>query len=279
MQAKQHSLVSIIIPTKNSSSVLGKCLQSIKKQTYKYTEIIVVDNHSTDSTVQVAKKFTGHVYIKGPERSKQRNDGAKKASGDFFFFVDSDMELSPKVVESCINKALKYQRMKKKLVGIIIPEKSYGEGFWAACKQLEKSYYEGLDWIESPRFFPKQIFNKIGGYSENMISGEDWDISIRVRKVGDIARIKEYIYHDESKLSLLKDLQKKFYYSTKIKSYRQTAKGYGKNFNIQANPINRYKLFLSKPDILFRNPILGLGMLYLKTMEYIVGALGYVLKS
>ena len=74
-------LVSVIVPTKNSEQFLEKCLDSIKKQTYKRVEIIVVDNNSTDNTKKIARKFTNKVFNKGPERSAQMNFGAKKAKG------------------------------------------------------------------------------------------------------------------------------------------------------------------------------------------------------
>ena len=67
-------LVSVIVPTKNSERTLAKCLDSIRNQTYKSIEIIVVDNNSIDSTKEIAKRFTKKVYNKGPERSVGKKD-------------------------------------------------------------------------------------------------------------------------------------------------------------------------------------------------------------
>jgi len=53
-----NTLVSVVITTKNSSRTLEKCLQSIKGQSYKNTELLVVDNNSTDSTKEIANKFS-----------------------------------------------------------------------------------------------------------------------------------------------------------------------------------------------------------------------------
>jgi glycosyltransferase involved in cell wall biosynthesis len=56
------SLVSIIIPTKNSARTIQACLESCKDQTYQNIEIIVVDNFSTDGTFEIAKKYTDNVF-------------------------------------------------------------------------------------------------------------------------------------------------------------------------------------------------------------------------
>ena len=84
-----NSLVSVIITTKNEQAVIGRLLESIKMQSYPKIEVIVVDNKSADRTKQIAKKYTKLVYNAGPERSAQRNYGAKKAKGDFLFFLDA----------------------------------------------------------------------------------------------------------------------------------------------------------------------------------------------
>ena len=114
-------LVSITIPTFNSAATLARTLESVKSQTYKNIEIIAVDNHSSDDTKEVARKYTDNVFdindtepwnqrlsirsivlSSRPERSAQRNFGARQAKGDYLLFIDSDMELTPPVVADCI---------------------------------------------------------------------------------------------------------------------------------------------------------------------------------
>jgi glycosyltransferase involved in cell wall biosynthesis len=59
-----NPLVSVIIPTYNSSRTLKKSLESIKNQTYENIEIIVVDNNSKDNTKDIALEYTDKVYNK-----------------------------------------------------------------------------------------------------------------------------------------------------------------------------------------------------------------------
>lgn len=268
------TLVSIIIPTRNSERTIEKCLKNIKNQTYKNIEIIVVDNNSTDRTRDIAKKFIQLVFNKGSERSAQRNFGASKSKGSFLLFIDSDMELTKKVVKECVEKIGGYK-------GIIIPEKSFGKGFWAKCKALERSFYLGIDWIEAARFFNREVFEEFKGYDESQTGTEDYDLPQRIKeKYGNksIGRINSFILHNEGNLSLLYILKKKYYYAKTANVYA-TKRSNKEYFLKQSSIIERYKLFFSHPKKLFKNPILGFGMLFMKTSEFIFGGLGYLFKD
>ena len=130
-------LVSIIIPSLNSAAYIERCLKSLKKQTYKNIEIIVVDNHSKDGTLEIAKKYTKKAFTSGPERSAQINYGAGKANGKYLYRVDSDFIVSSKVVAECVEKCEKEQ-----LDGIAVHNTSAeGLGFWADVRKFERNTY------------------------------------------------------------------------------------------------------------------------------------------
>lgn len=263
--------VSIIVPTYKSSASLRACLQSIKDQTYAPIELIVVDNHSADETVAIARQFTDTVYVRGPERSAQRNYGVEVATGTYVVIIDSDMELNPRVIEQCVALA----QTDPEIGGIVIPEESFGEGFWAQCKRLERSFYVGVPWMEAARFYRKDIYRKLGGYNEQLVSGEDWDLSQRVGRASKIGRIDEFIMHNEGRLRLRTTLKKKFYYSQKFAAYLAANKT-TEQVGSQTGILGRYKLFLAHPAKLFRDPILGIGMLFMKTCEFGFGGVGYL---
>jgi glycosyltransferase involved in cell wall biosynthesis len=266
--------VSVIVPTKNSSATLGECLDSIKAQTYdsKNLEIIVVDNFSSDTTPGIAKKYTKHFFSRGPERSAQRNYAVSKASGKYVVIIDSDMKLDPLVIEQCVEEIEK----SSDVVGVIIPEESFGEGFWAQCKKLERSFYVGIPYMEAARFLKKSDFISLDGYDEKMVSGEDWDLSQRLAKKGSLARTAAFIYHNEGRISLFKTIKKKFYYAKLFASYTDKSDN-EQNLASQTSILGRYGLFFSHPLKLFKNPILGLGMLFMKTCEFGFGGLGYLI--
>jgi len=263
-------LVSVIVTTKNNHATLEACLESIKRQTHQPLELLVVDNHSTDDTLDSARRYTPQMFTKGPERSPQRNFGVGKAKGDYVLIVDSDMELGRDVVTACVQVATTSSDVK----AIIIPEESFGQGFWAQCKRLERSFYVGQDTIEAARFFNKKTYQQVGGYTEDMIGGEDWDLSRRIGALHRIGRIDQFIRHNEGRLYFMRTSRKMYYYAQHAVEY------FAKNPTTSAltdssGPLQRYKLFFSKPGKLVKNPIVGAGMLLLKTAEYASGGLGY----
>lgn len=264
-------IVSIIVPTKNSSQVLEACLQSLKAQTYQNIEIIVVDNNSTDDTKAIAEKYTEKVFNEGPERSAQRNYGVEQSQGEYVAIIDSDMQLAEKVIENAVAKI-----EGDKATGIIIPEESFGQGLWAECKKLERSFYIGISWMEAARFFRKNSYVEAGGYDESMVSGEDWDLSQRMKQFGNLSRIDDLIFHNEGRISLLRTIRKKFYYAQKFSKYVEKNKG-NESVNNQTGLLKRYRLFFSQPRKLFRNPFLGMCMLWMKTCELGFGGLGYII--
>lgn len=84
---------SFIIPTYNCADYIENCLNSIISQTYKNHEIIVVDDCSTDNTMDILKRYSNIKILSTPKNSRQgaaRNIGLDNCTGDYILFVDSD---------------------------------------------------------------------------------------------------------------------------------------------------------------------------------------------
>lgn len=263
-------LVSIIIPTYNSDKTLAKCLESIKNQTCKNVEVIVVDKFSKDNTVEIAKKYRVNAYqIKAKERSEQRNFGAVEAKGKFVCFIDSDMDLTPKVIEECVKISKKNNN-----IGIIIPENTLVNNFWGRIRKFERSFYVGSDIIEAARFFSKKAFMNVGMYDSNLTGQEDWELPLRMGKLGYnvTVRINEFILHHEENFSLIKHLKKKYYYSFTMPKY---IRKHPEVLSRQLNPFYRIGLFL-KNRRFYTKPLLALGVIILKIFEYFSAGLGFL---
>ncbi len=271
MNKAHQPLVTVVVPTRNSARFLRACLNSIREQSYPAIELIVVDRDSTDATKLVAEEYADQVLNYGPERSAQRNYGVQQARGELVFIIDSDMELTPHVVRASVDQFM----ADAELAGVAIPEESFGDGFWAQCKRLERSFYVGVPWMEAARCFPTQLYRQLGGYDETLVSGEDWDLSRRAERIGRVGRVEEFIRHNEGSIRLWDTLRKKYYYASHAKAYLARHPVASK-LGAQVGPLQRYKLFLSQPRRLFADPVLGVAMLAMKTAEFAAGGLGYV---
>jgi glycosyltransferase involved in cell wall biosynthesis len=259
--------ISVIIPTRNSAATLGACLRSVQAQT-EPVELIVVDRDSTDQTVPIAKTFTPHVFNHGPERSAQRNFGAGAASGKILLFIDSDMELSPEVAAQTAAAF----RNRPELVAVTIPETSFGQGFWAKCKTLERSMYAGVDWMESPRAIPATVFARAGGYNEHIAGGEDWELTQRLRALGPVGRITAPIRHNEGRLTLRGLVKKRLYYASGFARVYAT-----RTASPAHDALRLYGRLFSRPGTIIRHPLIWCGTVFMKSTELSASTIGYAL--
>lgn len=97
------SLVSIVIPTRNSSIVLEECLWAIQKQSYQNIETIVVDSKSADDTSEIAMARGCKVISTDWKLLGARYLGCKAAVGDYVLMLDSDQILLPDTVERSLD--------------------------------------------------------------------------------------------------------------------------------------------------------------------------------
>ena len=262
-------MISVIVTTKNEEEVIGDLLSSIKNQSYKNFEIILVDNNSTDRTTQIAGAFGAQVFDKGPERSIQRNWGVEKAKGEDILILDADMVLTKDVFRDCLQETKK----DKMLGGLVIPEVSFGVGFWSRFKIFEREFYLGDETVEAPRFFIKSVFNKFGGYDEKITGPEDWDLPLRMRKAGiKIGRIKSVIRHNEGRFSPFKSAKKKFYYASHAEVFM---KRHPEQIFTKGNLVFR-PVFFKKWKKMAGSPILTIGMFTVKLIEAIAAMSGVV---
>jgi glycosyltransferase involved in cell wall biosynthesis len=247
------------------------CLQSIQNQSYKNTEIIVVDAFSKDHTQRIAERFDAELFILAAERSPARNFGAKQANGNFLLFVDSDMELDPRVVEECVNLSIS-----RNADAVIIPEESVGANFVAKCKKMEKTMRLREAYGEAPRFFREEVFKLVGGYAEEMVLGEDFELAQHLRNMNfNVGRCDAIIKHHEGSTSIKKLVSKLYFYGKTLPIYLKKEPYLALK---TSSPVR----FVKSVSLFRRQPTYFTGLCFLKLVEYsayLAGAFAYVLNS
>jgi len=195
--------VSVIIPVYNEEKVISECLDSLSKQTYKDMEIIVVDDGSTDKSLEVLSEFKiTHPSLggknlklkisrqnhKGP--GEARNLGAKHATGKILVFVDGDMTFDKKFIEM-LTRPIR----QGKSVGTFSKDElvSNKENIWSKCWNINKGLPLGR--MHSKNYPDKQKvfrailideFEKANGFSPIGYI-DDYTVSERLGKLAMVA--------------------------------------------------------------------------------------------
>lgn len=106
-------LISVVVPVYNLEKYISKCINSIRNQTLKNFELIIIDDGSSDSSYEVIKKYVIEdnriKYIKQENKgvSSARNKGIEIAKGKYITFVDGDDSIHPRMLEDMYSLASK----------------------------------------------------------------------------------------------------------------------------------------------------------------------------
>jgi glycosyltransferase involved in cell wall biosynthesis len=265
----------------NSAAILAGCLEAVKSQTWRNIETIVIDGHSMDATLEVARKYGVLTLEYGPEQKEplqrtfggpyQWNYGGANAKGEYLYLLASDIRLSSHVIEECVNFA-----EKGPYDALIIPEMSYGEGYWAECKRLQRSFFVGDLSMESPMFIRTRVWRDLNGFDPKVGGYVDWDLTNRlIKSHRRIGRINSWAYHYEGRLYLPKLLRKKYVYG------KATSRYFSKQER-GLNPQDIMRFNLLRPSYfrnlrkIVENPRLGAGFMIMTASEYFAAAFGAI---
>jgi glycosyltransferase involved in cell wall biosynthesis len=196
-------LVTVIIPTYNRASLLGRAANSVLAQTYNDYECIVVDDASSDGTDQLdifKAPAPGIRYMKLPARggvSKARNAGVAEASGRWIAFLDSDDEWHPRKLEKqiqwhCDNPGFAVSQTKEFWVrrGTRVNppkthEKKEGYIFEQSLKRCMVT--------PSSVMLERTLFLDTGGFDESLPACEDFDLWLRITCRLPVGLVNEYL--------------------------------------------------------------------------------------
>jgi len=209
--------VTVIVPTYNRAATVGRAIRSVLRQTCREWELIVVDDASTDSTEQVVKSFSDPriKYIRHAQNrrvSAARNTGIRAAQGEYVAFLDDDDEWLPEKLA----KELEAFRGSDAQVGLVYTGKTVFDerGRILQVRMAVESgwVYEAMlkrHFIGSPSrvTVKKEILERVGGFDENFVNCQDYDLWLRVAKISKIAGVprllvKRYLLSDQMSGSL-----------------------------------------------------------------------------
>ena len=189
--------VSIIIITYNGKQLLEKCLESLFKINYNNFEVIIVDNNSTDSTIEfITKNYPSIIIIKLDSNkgfAEPNNIGTKTAKGEYFLFLNNDTVVTPNFISSMI-KVMELDRTIGICQSLLLkPDESIDSSGDFIDKlgvvYNSKTKIKQIRNISSARgasmLIQKKIFDDIGGFDKKFFfSFEDVDVGWRTWILG-----------------------------------------------------------------------------------------------
>lgn len=181
---------SVIIPLYNKQNYIVKTLQSVLAQTFTDFEIIIINDVSTDNSVDIAKtiqderiKLINHPVNKG--LSASRNTGIKNAVARYIAFLDADDIWKPQFLETIAGLiqsypeaklfATKYEEIYR---GNVVIEHTFNVGTGIITDFFDSNLNQSV-YYPSCLCADKTVFDEIGYYNENITYGEDIDFNIR----------------------------------------------------------------------------------------------------
>lgn len=175
--------VSIIIPCFNYGKYLSGAIESALNQTHKNIEIIVVDDGSTDKTIEIAGGYSVDVVSqKNQGLSSARNVGIEASLGEWIYPLDAD----DKIAKNCIKELL--IKIYEDDADIGCPGlQEFGEksNFRRIADDLTLENFEKSNKAHSSCMYKKDMWVNLGGYDEKMKEGhEDWDFWVRALRHG-----------------------------------------------------------------------------------------------
>ena len=158
--------ISVIVPIYNTSKYLVRCVDSIRNQTYRNLEIILIDDGSTDDSLKVCKLLAEEddrikvIHQDNTGLAETRNKGIDIASGDYICFIDSDDYIESGMVETLLKNA---ERTNSDVSGI------------RAFIHLRNGRVEGFKNGKREIVSTKGIREAVSSYSDGVISIAAWD--------------------------------------------------------------------------------------------------------
>jgi glycosyltransferase involved in cell wall biosynthesis len=196
--------VSVIIPVYNSEDYIAEAIESVTAQTYKNIEIIVVNDGSTDNTEAVLKPYMEKIkyfYQENKGVAAARNTGIRLALGEYIAFLDSDDIWLPEKIALQVDYLnrnpsvmLTYSNFK-----IFNDGKHPDEGILYLNSDI---YIEGYIFTELVNaclistitvLVRKEVFEKVGLFDEKFVSGEDYELWLRIAAECKIGYVKEVL--------------------------------------------------------------------------------------
>lgn len=180
--------ISVIIPNYNGAKTIGHCLDAVYSSRYPDYEVIVVDDGSTDTSLEIIRKYPCKLITPGVHggASKSRNIGAGNCTGEILFFIDADCV----VFDDTLERVDRCYADENTIIGGSYTPRAYDSSFFSDFQSVFVHYCETKrpdpDYIATHALvIDARLFRRSGGFPEDFLPIlEDVEFSHRLRREG-----------------------------------------------------------------------------------------------
>ncbi|MDP3987514.1 MAG: glycosyltransferase family A protein, partial [Candidatus Levybacteria bacterium] len=202
--------ISVILPVYNAASTLAISLDSLKKQTVKVSEIIIVDNKSQDNSIDIIKQYQEKnkdlsiILLRQKETSSvasSYNLALKKSKGNFILAMHSDSSLPTRnELKKLITPLLKNEEVVATYSHVILPKKIWlSYNFWEKCQSCRVVGKKIPGMNGKFDCYRKTALLKLNGFDDVNFDkygdGNDADVYYRFKKIGRVILTKAQVIH------------------------------------------------------------------------------------
>lgn len=209
---------TIIMANYNGSKYIEKAVQSVLNQTLKDWELIIVDDASTDDSVQIIQKFLDDQRIKLIQHDINKKyitaliTGIKNVGAPYFGTLDSDDALSPNALEIMYKAHIEHSEAGYIYSQFMYCDKDLKPIKLGYCAPIPSGFSNlDSDKVSHFRTFKKSFYDKTLGYEIDILHAEDKDIAYKMEEVGDLVFVNEVLYYYrvlENSISHIKENRK-----------------------------------------------------------------------
>ena len=220
--------ISVVIPVRNEAGKIEQCLKAVLSQSLKPHEIIVVDGHSTDKTVEKAIQFPVKIlYEDYHNRAGGYQIGVENTEGEYIAFTDADCIPDMDWLANLIKE------FDDGIVGVGGGVKNVGKGLWLESISLATDTFLGsADSVQGRYFkskrqvrsisgsnsmYKKSALKIIGGFNTALSGREDAEINSRLREYGKLLYTPSAVIKHDHKRGLKQYARQMYLYGSQMK--------------------------------------------------------------
>ncbi|MCS4149351.1 glycosyltransferase [Salinibacter ruber] len=214
--------MSVVIPCYNNETYVGNAIESVLKQDYSPLEVVVVNDGSTDDSLNEIQRFDEHVkIISTPNRGAPaaRNTGLETATGSLIKFLDADDELFEGTIRRQVERHVEMEEDAIVFGEGVWFEESSGRAFRRRFREREAgedfvTYVFRMNPQTSLSLYTSRLLNRVEGFDESLSRAQDLDLNLRLCLAGgkhkyvpdDVTRIRMHEGEDRiSSQAILQD--------------------------------------------------------------------------